>query len=178
MRATLLDPPDLHYLLAASGWLGLGNLTEAEAELNGIQAQYQGHPDVLELRWALCAERHDWVVALPIATRILEADPDRSSGWLHQAYALRRVPQGGLRAAWEALLPAFARFPKEPIIAYNLACYACQLGQLDDARQWLRKALKVGDPERTLSMALADPDLAPLWPELGSAKGSVLDIDT
>jgi tetratricopeptide (TPR) repeat protein len=169
MRVPPLDPPDLHYLLAASGWMGLGNLPEAEAELNGIQAQFQDHPDVLELRWALCAERRDWVTALPLATRLVEADPDRSSGWLHQAYALRRVPQGGLRAAWDALLPAFALFPKESIISYNLACYACQLGRLDDARQWLKKALKVGDKERTRAMALADPDLQPLWPELGKA---------
>jgi hypothetical protein len=171
MSATPLDPPDLHYLLAASGWIGLGNLPEAETELDGIQPQFQGHPDVLELRWSLCAQRHEWTLALPIAARLVEADPDRSSGWLHQAYALRRVPEGGLRAAWNALLPAFARFPKEPIIAYNLACYACQLGHLDEARHWFQNALKVGDQERTRAMALADPDLAPLWPELAKPGG-------
>ena len=51
---------------------------------------------------------------------LLRRAPSARSGWLHQAYALRRVPDGGVQKAWEALLPAFEKFPKEPTIPFNL----------------------------------------------------------
>src|SRR5438128_9821614 len=124
-----LEAPDTHYLSAAIGWLGLGCREEAKAELALITPARQNHPDVLEVRWVLCAEERQWEDALQIARALLESAPNRSSGWLHQAYALRRVQDGGVRKAWEALLPAFDKFPKESTICYNLSCYACQLEQ-------------------------------------------------
>ena len=51
---------------------------------------------------------------------------------------------------------------------YNLACYECQLGRLDQARAWLRKAFDLGDPAEMQAQALRDPDLQPLWPEIRS----------
>jgi hypothetical protein len=50
---------------------------------------------------------------------------------------------------------------------YNLACYACQLGNLKEARQWLEKAFAIGDSKQLKLMALDDPDLEPLWREVG-----------
>ena len=114
--------------------------------------------------------------------------PERASGWLHYSYSLRRASEGGLEASWKALLPAHERFPEEPVVAYNLACYACQLDRLDDAREWFAKALKIEERQtaRTVGslledvypdskksqssgikqMALRDEDLKPLWPEI------------
>ncbi len=92
--------------------------------------------------------------------------PRRASGWLHQAYALRRAPEGGIEKAWEVLRPAADKFPKEPIIVYNLACYACQLRRLNEAREWFQNALKVGDKQELKQMALHDEDLKPLWDEI------------
>ena len=56
-----LEPPDLHYLSAAIGWLGLGNAAEAEKELGLISVAHRGHPDVLEVRWIISAEQKQWV---------------------------------------------------------------------------------------------------------------------
>jgi len=123
-----LEPPDTHHLDAAIGWVGLGCVDDARAEL--------------------------------------AAAPDGSSGWLHRAYALRRVSDGGLAQAWDALLPAAKKFPAEPIIAYNLSCYACQLQQLDIARHWLRRAVETSGKVDIKKMALTDPDLQALWPEI------------
>ena len=161
-----LEPPDTHHLSAAIGWLELGNPAEAKAELDKVSPACQRHPDVLEVRWLLCAEQKDWLAALAAACAILQTAPERASGWLHQAYALRRVPEGGLEKAWDALLPTSEKFPKEPVIAYNLSCYACQMRKLDEARRWFRRALKVGGKETIKGMALADEDLAPLWEEI------------
>ncbi len=161
-----LEPPETHHLSAAMGWLGLGNVGEAQVELERIGPGFQNHPDVLELRWCMCAEQQRWEDGLQIARSLLHHAPERSSGWLHQAYALRRVPEGSVKAAWKALLPAFDKFPQESIISFNLSCYACQMRQLDAARVWLKRALVIGGKSKIKKMALQDADLEPLWGEI------------
>jgi tetratricopeptide (TPR) repeat protein len=161
-----LEPSENHLLNAALGWLGLGNVAEAKAELAGISPTRQNQPDVLEVRWLVAAKEEDWEEGLRLARALLAAAPRRVSGWLHQSYALRRVPGGGVKAAWDALLPAFDKFPKEAIVSYNLSCYACQMGQLDPARVWLKRALVLGGKTRIKEMALIDEDLQALWEEI------------
>lgn len=158
-----LETPDSHYLMAAIGWLELGNAVEARAELEKISAQQQDNPDVLEVRWLICAEEKQWNAALDAARALVKKAPKRSSGWVHRAYALRRADGGGLQSAWDALLPAYEKFPKEPIIPYNLSCYACQMSQFEEALTWLKCALKLGKNGKMKQMALTDPDLQPLW---------------
>ena len=166
-----LEAPDIHFLNHAIGWLGLDCPEEAHVELNAIAPEFQSHPDVLEVRWTLCVREQRWEDAREIAQLEIKCQPDDSSGWLHNAYALRRASNGGLIMAWGALLPAAEKFPKEPVIAFNLSCYACQLKQLDIARTWLRRAFEIGGQdavkkEALKKMALADDDLKPLWPEI------------
>ena len=161
-----LEPPDTHHFSAAIGWLELGLPAEAKVELARIAPALQDHPDVLEVRWLVVAEEKHWEEGLRIAQALLQRAPKRSSGWLHQAYALRRVPGGSVVKAWEALLPACDKFPKEPVIPYNLSCYACQMQQLDTARLWFKRAVAVGGMEKIKRMALQDPDLEPLWAEI------------
>jgi tetratricopeptide (TPR) repeat protein len=161
-----LEPPDTHYLSAAVGWSELGNYVEAEEDLNRVSAMQQCHPDVLEVRWLILAQTGRWEAALEAARTLLKMAPNRSSGWLHQAYALRRAAKDGLRLAWDALLPAFKRFPREATIPYNLSCYACQMDQIDEARSWLQRAMVLGDRSEIKQMALSDPDLKPLWAEI------------
>ena len=157
-----LEPPDTHHFSAAVGWLELGNPAEASAELSQISQVQREHPDVLEIRWLVAAEQKQWEEGLRVAEALVQRAPKRSSGWLHRAYALRRVPDGGVAKAWDALLPAFEKFPKEPIIPYNLSCYACRMEQLDTARLWLKRAALIGGKEKIKRMALEDPDLESL----------------
>jgi len=161
-----LGSPDSHHLDAAVGWLGLGCAGDAREELAKIAPENQQHPDVLEARWTICAHEQQWRDALEVARAELLAAPEEPAGWLHRAYALRRVSEGGLTQAWEALLPAAKKFPAEPVIAFNLSCYACQMRQLEIARHWLRSAMAAGQKETIKKMALADEDLQPLWPEM------------
>lgn len=166
-RHPQLEPPDSHCFLAATGWLGLGNPREAEAELDAISPEFQQHPDVLDVRWVICAGKDDWPSAVRVGQKLVDTAPELPSGWLHRSYALRRLPEGGgVEAAWHALLPAYARFPEEQIIPYNLACYACLMGKLDEAREWFHRAIKTGDASKLREMALADSDLEALWPEI------------
>jgi uncharacterized protein HemY len=161
-----LEPPDTFSLSAALGWLELGDAREALAELDGISAGNQSHPAVLEVRWAVLVELKRWNAALDVADELVRVLPGKVGGWLHRAYALRRALHGGLAQAWDALLPAAEKFPEEPLVAFNLACYACQLQRLDDARHWLKRASKIGGKPEVTEMALADADLEALWPEI------------
>ncbi len=163
-----LKPPDSHHLDAAVGWLGLGCPDDARNELKQISAGNQNHPDVLEARWTQCVQDQHWHNALQIAELELKSAPGDAGGWLHRAYALRRVKGGGLPKAWDALLPAAKKFPGEPVIAYNLSCYACQMQQHDIAREWLQRAINAGDKAAIKKMALADDDLQPLWTEINA----------
>jgi len=70
------------------------------------------------------------------------------------------------REALENLLPLVSRFPRVSTIPYNLACYACQLGDPVGAQRWLRKAMKLKDRAEIKRMALEDRDLQPLWPQI------------
>jgi len=58
------------------------------------------------------------------------------------------------------------RFPNEYHIAYNLACYECQLGNRKRALQNLEDAIDIAGKIDTRKMALVDPDLEPIWPNI------------
>ena len=159
-----LEPPNTHHLRAAIGWLELGNHTEAGEEIARLDPECLEHPDVLDVRWEICATGRSWDAALEVAEALVRVAPERSSGWVHRAYAMRRVRHGGLQLAWSVLRPAVEKFPKEDVIPYNLSCYAAQQGRLDAAWEWLEKAIAVlGDVNRIKQRALADADLQPLW---------------
>ena len=167
-----LSAPDLHHLKAAVGWLELGSAAEALAELDGMSEAWQSHVDVLETRWLALAQLQRWEAAAKTARALIAAAPERSIGWLHHAYALRRAPNGGLLAAFNALVPVVSRFPQEATIPYNLACYACQL-QRDrgETLEWLQQAMAAGNRAEILAMAIKDPDLEPLREEIKKLAG-------
>lgn len=149
------------HLLAAEGWLELGNPGEARLELDGISQKGRVHPEVLQLRWEICAKLKQWGECVDIGETLTRVDPERVVSWIHHAFALHELKR--TQEAWDVLLPAQKRFPKEPTILYNLACYACQLGRLEDARELLEACLALGNRKEWKKQALEDPDLAPLW---------------
>ena len=156
-----------HRLNAAAGWMELGNLQEARGELEGLPPEAQERAEVLEMHWVLNVAEENWEAALETAKRFTARFPENASGWLHQAYALRRVKEGGLEAAWDLLRPALDRFAGEPVIAYNLACYACQMRRLEEAQELLREAMRRDESGKQVKrMALADSDLEPLWEQI------------
>jgi len=161
------EPSDLHHLKAAVGWLELDNAGEALAELDGMSEAMQSNPDVLEARWLALARLQRWEAAAKTGRALIAAAPDRSIGWLHHAYALRRAPNGGLLAAFNALAPVASHFPKEATIPYNLACYTCQMQrETTETMNWLEQAIAAGDRKEILAMAMKDPDLEPLRAEI------------
>ena len=161
-----IDSTNMMHLDASVGWIGLGNLHEAEQEIDRVAPEYRDHPDVLEVRWELLGRQCRWPEALEIAERLVEFFPDRCSGWLHRSYCLHELRR--TLEAWNKLVPVVEKFPKEATIPYNLACYACQLGNLEHAQEWLEKAALIRGRRAIKSLAVDDQDLQPLRTTLSS----------
>ena len=159
-----LEPPDCHYLAAAEGWLGLGNSVEAEGELERISYNSRAHPEALRVRYHLYEATRKWELAAETAQTLCQILPHRPFGWIHLAYSLHELKR--TREAYNVLLPVADKFPEEYILRYNLACYACQLGNVEEARQWLEKAIVLAGSSEVKKTALNDPDLEPLWTEI------------
>ena len=162
-----LDWPDQHHFNATVGWLMLGNQEEARAEFEKLSDPSRREPQALGLEWSLLSQEQRWEEAVVVAGAQLTATPNDPEPWIHRSFALHELRRN--RAAFDALLPAAVRFPKESTIPYNLACYACQLGDLPGARRWFVRALAFAKspPAKLLRLRLAlqDADLQPLWPE-------------
>ena len=162
-----LEWPAPHHLNATLGWLMLGDVTEARAEFEKLSAASRERPQVRSVEWSLLARERRWEEAVVTAEAQLAATPDDPEPWIHRSYALHELQR--TREAFDLLLPAAERFPKESTIPYNLACYTCQLDDLPGARRWFARALTFGkSPVEMLDRlraALQDADLQPLWPE-------------
>ncbi|MBM3821502.1 MAG: tetratricopeptide repeat protein [Verrucomicrobia bacterium] len=159
-----IPAPDCHFLNAAQGWLELGNAAEARLEWRGVSETHQSHPEVIETLWRIQAAEKEWDEALLTAQRLVDHSPGSPSGWIHQSYTLHELRR--TQDAHDKLVRVAKRFDTISTIPYNLACYQCQLGDLDAARNWLERAMKIQGRDSIREMALTDADLKPLWPEL------------
>jgi tetratricopeptide (TPR) repeat protein len=166
MQMKQFEPPDIHHLRSAEGWLELGNHLEAEEELEKIAPRLREHPAVLSVKYDVHAKAVEWDYAAEIAGRLVKSMPDQPQVWLCLAYATRRKAGGGIPDAKQILIEAETKFPAEYLIRYNLACYECQLGNLKSAMKWLKKAIELARETDIRMMALRDPDLEPLRREI------------
>ena len=149
----------------ASGYLGLGMHRDAAAELGLIEGEAAVSAEVLHLWVALHQETKQWVALIEAATALAEVDPEEEHGWISWAYALRELDR--VREAQEVLLKAEGRHGKScAVLHYNLACYACLLGDRVDAKRRLATAIAM-DAEFKCS-ATEDPDLQAMRDDLES----------
>jgi hypothetical protein len=157
-----LIPDDQRHLTAAEGYAALGLYLDANAELEEIDAEVRHVAEVLTVRLEIYRGLERWELMRTVAGRLAAHDPDNAQWSISLAFATRRAQS--IEAARRILLEAVERLSKEPILHYNLACYECQLGELEVAKARLAHAFRL-EPKCRL-MALDDDDLAPLWASL------------
>jgi Tfp pilus assembly protein PilF len=149
----------LKWLLSHTrGYLELGMVEEAAAELARIPSSANDHFDVRVLRALVLQEKKQWRALAPLAAGLTREKPSDAGWWIMWAYAVRRAES--LAAAEQILLEAETHHPKEATIQFNLGCYACQRGDLVKARQRVDHAIALDEHFR--EAAAIDPDLAPL----------------
>ena len=153
--------PDNVHLQFARGWLELGDVAEAEAELRNIRPQYSGCPDVLEVRFQVLARRQCYGEALAIAEQQVADFPLDFRGHMNRGNALFWLDRS--QEAIDSVMTILEAHPKVAALPYNLACYWMKLNQTEEAVRWLETAMRVGQRKGVLQHALADPDLRPIW---------------
>jgi tetratricopeptide (TPR) repeat protein len=158
-----LESPDLKFYEAACGFLQLGMALDADAELEKIDPFNRTAPEVLALRVEIYQKLKKWELMREIAKRLNEFQPDQVQWVVSYAFATRRAVS--IEVAKEILLKSVSKFPREATILFNLACYECQLGRLEVAKDYLRKVFEIDPSWR--KAALDDEDLRPLWDVIG-----------
>ena len=150
----------------ATGYIALGLLDQAEAELAAIPSEDRELPDVLAAQAGLAMAAKRWTDVVGLARRLTEVEPADVQGWVWWAYALREMQQ--IREARSVLLQVEAIHGDDhAVVSYNLACYYCLLGEIDTARRYLSKACKM-DPSFKESLA-TDPDLEGLRADIAKS---------
>jgi hypothetical protein len=118
--------------------------------------------ELLKLRLQILIAMQRWEAAAILGDSIIVKEPaDGDFFWL-TAYAVRRCRS--LVDARNTLLLGRERLQNTPLFHFNMACYECQLGNLDAAKAYLAAAFKL-EP-RWRALALEEKDLEPLWKTL------------
>src|SRR5262245_44567543 len=131
-----LEAPDHQYWRAAVGYVELGMFHEANDQLENIDPFNRAAPEVLAVRIAVYHGLKKWELMQQVAKRVAEYQPDDVQWTISLAYATRRADS--IQAAKKILLNAEPKFPKDPNIKYNLACYFCQTGDIKTAKTYLK----------------------------------------
>jgi len=149
------------------GYYELGMWDDALAEIAIIERELKAEAsaeeplpqvELDELRLVVFQGAKRWAAMRQLAEACAEAEPARASWFISWAFALRR--EESIPAARRILQRAVLLHPDEALISFNLACYAAQLGELDEARQRLDRAVAL-DPALKKN-AQDDPDLEPM----------------
>ena len=146
-------------LAEAVGYLELGMPQDAWDALEEIPAEERHLPPVLQIRLEIYRHMEKYEGMATMAEHLTKQFPEEAQYWISLAYAQRRYLD--LQTAEKTLLKAYDRFPEEATIPFNLACYACQLGRLDEAREKLAKAISLEPAFK--ETALEDEDLKAIW---------------
>jgi tetratricopeptide (TPR) repeat protein len=137
-------------------------VNEAAAELELIVNEDRRSDDELEISIEVYSLQKRWSAAVAAAQEFTQRQPKEAKGWISWAFALRR--EKSIPHAEAVLLEGEKRIGSTcALIHYNLACYECVLGHLDEARQHLERSVQLDKKFR--DYAKTDPDLAPLWSE-------------
>lgn len=145
-------------LLAAQGYCELSMFDEAIEELGTLPPEAQQHPTAVELRLVILMQAKRWKQALAAGRELTTIAPEKSLGFIHSAFCLHEL--GKTEEARKLLLNGPETLHSEPVFHYNLACYECVLGHLDEARAHLEKSIVLDKKFR--DYAQTDPDLKAL----------------
>ena len=150
--------PILKRLNAAVGYLNLGMPQDAWNELEDIEAKDRARPEVLKVRVEVCRALESWEMMAEVSNHLRKIEPDEVGHALDQAHAARRFKSEAEAA--EILSLALRRYYDDALVRYNLACYWCVMGRVEEAREMLGTACRRDESLREL--AETDEDLVGL----------------
>ena len=142
----------------AVGYANLGMVNDALDELDHLSPSMAADGGVMEFRLRLLERVQRWADAAALAAKLASSHPNEARWFVAWAFAKRR--SDSLETASKILSEAASLHPKDPLIQFNLGCYAAQRGDLTTAHRHVRRAIELDhDLEK---LAHEDPDLEPL----------------
>lgn len=136
---------------------------EADAALDDIDPSLRHLPEVLAVRVKVYQALERWELMQVVAKKLVEYAPENSQTWVSWANATRHAES--VEAARLILMNALDLGLHDASIPYHLACYECQLGNLEGAKGYLKRCFEI-DPGWRLK-ALDDEDLEAVWLTIG-----------
>ena len=152
------------HLRAAIGFIELGMLEDAVSEIESLPPADRDRSSVLALRVEIYRAARNWSLMEVVARELRKRHPDEPVYWVNLAWVVRRLDS--LDSAQDILLEAVELFPSDAMTHFNLGCYSCQLGDIEQAKMRVGKAIELDAKFKLL--ALDDADLEPLWEMLAS----------
>lgn len=128
---------------------------DALAELDGLPADAQQHPMVVEMRLVILMQSKRWEEALATSRELCEVNPTGNSGYIHAAFCLHELRRTA--EARDILLSGPETLHTDPTYHYNLACYECILGNVNLAQAHLDRCVQLD--KKFKNYAKTDPDL-------------------
>jgi Flp pilus assembly protein TadD len=149
---------DFRHAECAVGYANLGMFSDALEELETLSPAMSSDAGVQEFKLRLLERASRWQDAAGLAARLASAHPDEPRWFIAWAFAKRR--SDSIETASKILTDAASLHPKDPLIQFNLGCYAAQRGDLSSAQNYVRHAIELDHGLEKL--AHEDPDLEPL----------------
>lgn len=155
--------PFIRQLREAHGYIELGLLDEAAGALEEIAPEKKTSVEVMATRVLLYRKAENWPLLEVVARHLVKARPCEVAWWVDWAFATRRATS--IEAAEGILIRAVESHPQEAILHFNLGCYACQTGRIEEAKMRVAQAVRL---DRAFQKAaLDDPDLELMWEDFG-----------
>ena len=147
------------HLQAAVGYLELGMVEDAANEIECISPDQKNSSEVLGVRLEIYRAAEKWSLMEVVARELWKRHQDQPVYWNDLAWAVRRAES--VESANAILLEAVEKFPEDAMTNYNVGCYSCQLGDIEQAKMRVRKAIELDAKFKLL--AVDDPDLELVW---------------
>jgi hypothetical protein len=132
---------------------------DAANEIECIPPDQKNSSEVLGVRLEIYRAAEKWSLMEVVARELWKRHQDQPVYWNHFAWAVRRAES--IESANDILLQAVEKFPEDALTHFNLGCYACQMGNLESAKERVGKSVELDAKFKLL--AIDDPDLESLW---------------
>jgi len=156
-----IEPDQQLHLTVAEGYVGLGMYLDADAALDDIDPFCRHLPEVLAVRLTIYQALEKWELMEVMAKKLAEYEPENPLWWLSWATATRRAES--LEKAKAVLLEALEHHDDVAVVHFNLACYECQLGDLEAAKERHWAGAWAPETERFLD-EVHQTLMPPYWP--------------
>lgn len=159
-----LNEADQRTLEEAENWKKLGNLDEALNELDRISFENLENLKVLKLRLDILEDQKKWDECRDVCETIVRIEHGHPIMQYHLALYTCRATGYGPKQAYEIMYPLHEDDPYMPSYAFQLARFACLMGDLKLAREWYDTAITMvtADRKGLEEQLLNEPDLKPL----------------